>query len=101
MEPGIAITRNHLTIPGVIHVSDGIELRRVSAANCAELYAAIDRNRERLRTWLPWVTNTFQLSDLIEFVRQREIDNTERVSLTTNIWFHGKLCGAIGLHAID
>jgi ribosomal-protein-serine acetyltransferase len=97
MEPGIAITRDHLNIP----VADGIELRRVSSANCPELYAAIDRNRARLRTWLPWVTDTFQLSDLIEFVRQREIDNAARVSLTTNIWCHGELCGAIGLHAID
>jgi ribosomal-protein-serine acetyltransferase len=91
------ITRDHLIIP----VDDGIELRRVSSADCAELYAAIDRNRARLRAWLPWVTDTFQLSDLIAFVRQRELDNAERVSLTTNIRYHGKLCGAIGLHEIE
>jgi len=97
MEPGIAITRDRLTIP----VAAGIELRRVCTADCAELYAAIDRNRARLRTWLPWVSDTFSLRDLIEFVRQREVDNTARVSLTTNIWYQSKLCGAIGLHAID
>ena len=97
MEPSVAITRKHLTIP----VADGIELRHVSRANCEEFFAAIERNRARLRNWLPWVTDTFQLSDLIEFVRQREIDNAARVSLTTNIWFQGKLCGAIGLHVID
>jgi ribosomal-protein-serine acetyltransferase len=93
----VAGAPDRLTIP----VADGIELRRVSAANCEELYAAIDRNRSRLRAWLPWVTDTFQLSDLIEFVRQREIDNAARASLTTNIWFRNELCGAVGLHAID
>jgi ribosomal-protein-serine acetyltransferase len=97
MEPGIAITRDHLTIP----IADGLELRHVSVADCAELYAAIDRNRARLRTWLPWVGLTFGQSDLVEFIRQREIDNAARVSLTTNIWFQGELCGAIGLHVID
>jgi len=97
MEPGVIITRNHLTIP----VEDGIELRRVSSADCAELYAAIDRNRARLRTWLPWVTDTFSMSDLREFVLQREFDNASRLSLTTNIRCQGKLCGAIGLHEID
>jgi ribosomal-protein-serine acetyltransferase len=97
MERSAAVTRDHLTIP----VDDGIELRRVSSADCAELYAAIDRNRSRLRAWLPWVTDTFQLSDLVEFVRQRELDNAARLSLTTNIRYRGTLCGAIGLHAID
>jgi ribosomal-protein-serine acetyltransferase len=97
MEPGIIITRDHLKIP----VDDGIELRRVSSADCAELYAAIDRNRARLRTWLPWVTDTFSMGDLTEFVLQREFDNASRLSLTTNIRCQGKICGAIALHEID
>jgi ribosomal-protein-serine acetyltransferase len=84
-----------------IPADNGIELRRVSAVDCDKLYAAIDRNRARLRTWLPWVSHTFQQSDLFEFIRQRELDNAARVSLTTTIWCAGQLCGAIGLHAID
>lgn len=97
MERGITSAPDQLTIP----VDDGIELRRVSMADCDALYAAIDRNHSRLRRWLPWVTAAFQPSDLAEFIRQREIDNAARVSLTTSIWFQGEICGAIGLHAID
>ncbi len=85
----------------VIAVDDGIELRQVSIADCAELYASIDRNRARLRTWLPWVGLTFGQNDLSEFIRQREIDNAARVSLTTHIWYQDQLCGAVGLHVID
>jgi ribosomal-protein-serine acetyltransferase len=84
-----------------IPVDDGIELRRVSAVDCDELYAAIDRNRARLRTWLPWVGLTYGQDDLFTFLQQKEIDNAARVSLTTHIRFHGELCGAIGLHVID
>ncbi len=97
MEHGITASSTQLTIP----VDDGIELHAVSTADCAELYAAIDRNRARLRTWLPWVGLTFGQNDLVEFIRQREIDNAARVSLTTHIRFRGELCGAIGLHIID
>src|SRR5205823_1163761 len=79
VEPGVAGTRDHLTI----RVDDEIELRRVTAADCSELYAAIDRNRSRLHTWLPWATDTFNQSDLLNFIQQREIDNDARVSLTT------------------
>lgn len=82
MERGVTSAGNRLNIP----VDDEIELRRVSAADCDELYAAIDRNHAHLHRWLPWVTATFQQSDLIEFIRHREIDNAARVSLTTNIW---------------
>jgi ribosomal-protein-serine acetyltransferase len=97
MERIVSGTRDLLTI----QVDDAIELRRVSVADCGELYAAIDRNRSRLRTWLPWVTDTFQWNDLIEFIRQRQKDNAAGVSLTMNIFFEGRLCGAIGLHAIN
>jgi ribosomal-protein-serine acetyltransferase len=97
VEHGITVAPTQLTIP----VDDGIELRCASVAECDALYAAIDRNRTRLRTWLPWVGLTFGQNDLIEFVRLREIDNVARISLTTNIWFQGELCGAVGLHAID
>lgn len=96
MERGITDTRG-LTIP----VDEGIELRPVSIADCAELYAAIERNRARLRTWLPWAGLSYDQNDLLAFLQQREIDNAARVSLTTHIRFHGELCGAIGLHAFD
>lgn len=96
MEPGIAGARD-LTIPA----GDGIELRRVSSADCAELYALIDRNRARLREWLPWIGQNYGQSHLLAFLQQREMENASRNSLTTHIRVDGKLCGVIGLHAID
>jgi ribosomal-protein-serine acetyltransferase len=97
MERTVTCTRDHLIIP----VDEGIELRRVSAADCPELYAAIDRNRTRLREWLPWAGLTVQQHELVEFLMQREADNAARISLTTHIWSRGELCGAIALHLID
>jgi ribosomal-protein-serine acetyltransferase len=97
MEFGGASARDHLTI----RVDDSIELRAVSTADCAELYKAIDRNRARLRQWLPWAGLSYQQDDLLEFLQQRERDNASRTSLTTHIRFNGELCGAVGLHVID
>ena|SRR5579863_3298219 len=105
MERVVSGTRDHLTIPVTIPITipvdDGIELRGVSVADGPELYAAIDRNRVRLRKWLPWAGLAFEQTDLFAFLQQREIDNAARVSLTTHIRLHGELCGAIGLHVID
>src|SRR6266699_3378808 len=97
MEHGIAGAPG----PSVIAAEGGIELRPVSLDNCANLYAVIDRNRVRLREWLPWVSWSFGLDDLRAFIRDRERDNAARASLTMDVWLEGRLCGAIGLHTID
>jgi ribosomal-protein-serine acetyltransferase len=97
MDPGLAGARD----PLAIQVDDEIELRLTSTADCTALYAAIHRNRTRLREWLPWLLPDFDRKSLLGFLRDREKDNAERVSLTTNIWAQGELCGSIGLHTID
>jgi ribosomal-protein-serine acetyltransferase len=97
MEQGIAGAPG----PSVIAVDSGIELRPVSVDQCANLYAVIDRNRVRLREWLPWASWSFGPDDLRTFIREREADNAARTGLTTGIWLEGRLCGSIGLHAID
>jgi ribosomal-protein-serine acetyltransferase len=88
---------SRVTIP----VDHEIELRSVSAADCEQLYAAIDRNRARLRDWLPWIGLYYQKADLFTFLEQKEIENAHRVSLTAHIRFNGEICGAVGLHVID
>jgi ribosomal-protein-serine acetyltransferase len=97
MEHGFAGPRDSLKVS----VEGEIELRPASTADCTALYAAIERNRARLREWLPWVVPGFDRNALFAFLQERERDNREGVSLTTNIWIKGDLCGGIGLHAID
>src|SRR5207248_1911321 len=97
MEHGVAGSRDPLIV-----TADGeIELRHASTADCDALYAVIDRNRARLREWLPWLVPGFDRNSLFTFLQDRERDNAARVSLTTNIWMKGELCGAIGLHSIN
>jgi len=97
MEPGVAGARETLTI----QAGEGVELQPMSLHHAERLYALIDRNRARLRQWLPWVQTSFCLDDLVAFVRDRERDNADRISLTTVIFADGEMCGSIGLHAID
>jgi ribosomal-protein-serine acetyltransferase len=85
----------------IIRVDDEIELRPVSVSDCDELYAAIERNRTRLRRWLPWVGLGFGRDDLLKFLGERERDNAGRVSFTAHVRHHGQLCGAVGLHTFD
>lgn len=96
MEPGACGDRDRLTID-----AEGVDLRRVSMADCAELYAAIDGNRAYLRQWLLFLHDGFSEKDLVEFIRAKEMDNAAGVSLTTTIRLDGKIRGVIGLHKIN
>jgi ribosomal-protein-serine acetyltransferase len=98
MEHGVSCTRDrHIAL----RVDSEIELRGVCVADCDELYAAIDRNRARLGEWLPWVIPGFNEHDLSAFLRQKELDNEARISLTAQIRYRSEFCGVIGLHDID
>jgi len=97
MEPGIAHSRAALAI----QAGDGIELRPVSLADAPALYAAVERNRARLREWLPWVGLSYGLNDMVRHLEERERENAARESLASHIWNGADLCGAISLHRID
>ena len=97
MEQGVAGARETLTI----QAGDGVELHPMSLRHADQLYALIDRNRPRLRQWLPWVKTSFCFDDLVAFISEREHDNANHVSLTTVLFANGHMCGSIGLHAID
>jgi ribosomal-protein-serine acetyltransferase len=97
MEHGFAGSLEPLSI----QAGPQIELRAVSIDQAPALYALIDRNRGRLREWLPWVEWSYSLRDATTFVTDGMRGNASGDSLTTTIWFEDTLCGAIGLHAIN
>jgi len=97
MEPDAAGNRG----PGVIRIDAGLELHPVSIDDAAELFAAIHRNRERLRQWLPWVSEHYAFHDALRFLEEKAAENARGGALTTVIRSNGQLCGAIGLHKID
>lgn len=97
MERGVASGREI----AAIQAGEGVELQPMSLLHAERLYALIDRNRARLRQWLPWVQTSFNLDDLVAFINGREQDNAERISLTTVIFVDGRMCGSVGLHAIE
>jgi ribosomal-protein-serine acetyltransferase len=65
------------------------------------LFAMIDRNRERLRAWLPWIVPDYSMADMRRFLAEGAAEFAERRSLTMTIRHRGALCGAIALHRID
>jgi ribosomal-protein-serine acetyltransferase len=88
-------------IGGIIRLGGALALHPVALSDAGELYGAIDRNRARLRQWLPWLHPEYSLKDTEEFLAQRVEENAARAALTLVMRSNGRICGAIGLHRID
>lgn len=84
-----------------VRLDDKTELRTVRPEEAEELFAAVDRNRERLRRWLPWVVPEYSIGDARRFLAESAAQLADRASLTMTIFHLGALCGVIGLHRID
>ena len=84
-----------------LRLNENTELQVVRPEVAGDLFAVVDRNRDRLRTWLPWVAPDYSIADMRRFLTDGSADFAKRRSLTMTIRHRGALCGSIALHPID
>jgi ribosomal-protein-serine acetyltransferase len=82
-------------------VADGIELKQFEWGDADAIFAAVERNREYLRQWLPWVDHTHSADDVRQFISRVAAQFEAGLGPNTGIWLDGVLAGSIGCHAID
>ncbi|MBV9508259.1 MAG: GNAT family N-acetyltransferase [Acidobacteriia bacterium] len=82
-------------------VAEGIELKLLQTSEADALYALVDRNRERLRRWLPWVEQTRSPEDVRAFIRRVLDQYHSNLGPQTGVWVNGSLSGTLGCHPID
>jgi ribosomal-protein-serine acetyltransferase len=82
-------------------VAPGIELRLFDYPDTETLFRIVDRNREYLREWLPWVDRTWGLADIHEFIARVRTQFENNQGPQCGIWIEGELAGGIGCHPID
>src|SRR2546427_3532640 len=51
-------------------ITPGIELRLFEASDAQTVLAAVERNRDYLREWLPWVDLTHSAADVADFIER-------------------------------
>ena len=82
-------------------LDSGIRLELLSPRHAQELYEAVDRNREHLRPWMPWVDSTKSVAAIEAFI-SRTLDQTASNSgFQTAIRSGEQLVGVVGMHGIN
>jgi ribosomal-protein-serine acetyltransferase len=79
----------------------GVGLRLLGERDAAEVFALVDRNREHLRRWMPWVSEGYSVDDATRGLRSALEQLARNDGFQAGITVGGALAGAIGFHAID
>ena len=82
-------------------LGENTELRLLEERHAEQLADLTDRNREHLRTWLPWVDASRTVEDRKNFIRSILKQFAENNGFQAGIWHEGRLAGVVGHHAID
>jgi ribosomal-protein-serine acetyltransferase len=82
-------------------VRQNVYLQLLEERHAAEVFALIDRDRDYLREWLPWVDATETRDDTLTFIRSTLEQFASQKGLTAGIWSGQRCCGVIGTHKLD
>jgi ribosomal-protein-serine acetyltransferase len=82
-------------------VAEGIEIRQFSPEEAETVFAVVDRNREYLRQWLPWVDLSQSVDDIRQFTQRVGQQFEAGQGPNAGIWIDGVFSGSIGSHAFD
>ena len=82
-------------------VAPGIEIKLLEVSEAKPLFALAERNRDRLRRWLPWVDQTRAAEDVRLFILRVTEQYHSNLGPQTGIWVNGALSGTLGCHPID
>ena len=85
----------------IIKVRENLELRTLVSGNADEVFEAVDKNREYLRKWLPWVDDAkspYNSRNSIEKWKNALKDKREFIF---GIFLGGNYIGNMGLHEIN
>jgi ribosomal-protein-serine acetyltransferase len=84
-----------------IDIGDHLALRTWNIESAPLLFSLVDRNREHLGRWLPWVPFVRSVEDSEKFIRDAVQKWENQEGLELGIWDGVDLVGCIGLHELN
>ena len=85
----------------IIKVREKLELRTLVSGNADEIFEVVDKNRDYLREWLPWVDDVKSPYNTRESIERWRRELKERTKFTFGVFFGGNHIGHMGLHNVD
>lgn len=82
-------------------IEPDLRLRQFELADAEIVFALIDRDRNHLRRWLPWVDITLAPTNARNFIAMTLEQAKNRNGFHCAIEWNGDFVGTVGLHSVD
>jgi ribosomal-protein-serine acetyltransferase len=82
-------------------VAPGIEMCQFEPRDAETVFAMVERNREHLRQWLPWVDHSHSPEDIRQFILRVQAQFEADQGPNAGIWVEGVFSGNVGCHPIS
>lgn len=82
-------------------IDEELMLKPLMPEHARHMFALVERSRERLRQWLPWVDAVTEQAHTLDFIKGAIKQSTDNGAFTAGLWVRGELAGVIGYHQID
>jgi len=82
-------------------IQTDVFLTLLEERHAAAAFAVVDREREHLRRWLPWVDRTTCVDDTRDFIRTSLQQFADNEGLVAGIWCNEEFIGTVGTHKVD
>ncbi len=76
-------------------------IRVLNAKDATELFQLIDKNRQHLKQWMPWLDSVQHENDTHNFIERGLARMLENNGFELGIWHNQKIAGVIGLHYVS
>ena len=82
-------------------LQNGAGLMQFEEAHAPDLFALMDRNRQHLRQWLPWLDANTSPQDTLRFIRAGLDSLAHNKGFDMGLWRNGRIAGVVSVKALD
>lgn len=82
-------------------IDDELMLKPLAPDHSRPMFQLVDRSRDQLRQWLPWVDAVTEQTHTVSYIKNAIQQANDNGGFSAGLWVHGELAGVIGYHEID
>ena len=84
-----------------VQIDETLMLRQLKVREYQTMFDLVDKNREQLREWLPWVDYVTEAESYKKAIQAWIESNDANQSMTLGVYLEGHLVGMCGFNTID